>query len=262
MSSIAGGVSIENLTHSFDDDLVLNNINCLFPAGSFVAVLGPSGCGKTTLLKCAAGLIRPAHGHITLDGIDPPEARRNGVVGFAFQSPTLLPWRSALENVLLPLEIFKRPQNGEQKHAKTYAKTYAKELLTLLDLKDDVDKFPKQLSGGMQQRVGLARALVTHPSHLFLDEPFGALDGITRDRLNVKVREIWQKYKLTIMFVTHSVEEAIFLSDRILILTSRPARVLADVEIELGEHRDASTRARSEFFDYQKSIRRLTEGLT
>ncbi|HWM24215.1 MAG TPA: ABC transporter ATP-binding protein [Chthoniobacterales bacterium] len=246
------GIFIDRLSHSFDDYLVLDEITCSFPSGTLVAVLGPSGCGKTTFLKAAAGLIHPTAGVVTLDGIHPSIARRQGSVGFAFQSPTLLPWRTTLENVLLPLELFKNSNTPKRRH-------HATDLLSIVDLNGDSDKLPRQLSGGMQQRVGLVRALVTEPSFLFLDEPFGALDGITRDKLNQKVRELWQKFDLTILFVTHSIEEAIFLAEEIIILGSRPAKIRKIVHIELGENRDALTRLNSQFFEYQKSIRRLIE---
>lgn len=255
MTKNAGsGIFIEKLSHSFDDDLVLDDITCSFPNGTLVAVLGPSGCGKTTFLKVAAGLIRPTTGTVMLDAVHPSIARRQGSVGFAFQSPTLLPWRTALENVTLPLELFTHSNTPQKRH-------HASELLSLLDLNGDSGKLPRQLSGGMQQRVGLARSLVTEPSFLFLDEPFGALDGITRDKLNQKVREIWQKFELTILFVTHSIEEAIFLADEIIILGSCPAKIRKIVHIDLGKDRDALTRLRSEFFEYQKSIRRLIEDM-
>lgn len=252
------GLSIQNLSHSFNEDLVLDDITCSFPKGSLVAILGPSGCGKTTLLKCASGLIRPSAGDITLNGMTPVEARKQGEVGCAFQYPTLLPWRTSIKNVLLPLELLGRSRTPKES-------ARAKELLSLVDLKADFDKLPKELSGGMQQRVGLARALVTRPSYLFLDEPFGQLDGLTRDRLNEKVRYIWQSDrdqksdKLTIIFVTHSVEEAVFLATEIVILSPRPAQLKKISEIKLPDKRDSRIRFTKEFFDYVRETRSLTE---
>jgi NitT/TauT family transport system ATP-binding protein len=248
-------LSISGLKHSFDGALAIDDINCSFAKGSLTAVLGPSGCGKTTLLKCAAGLIRPDFGSICLDGVNPSEARSRGNVGFAFQSPTLLPWRTALQNVLLPLEILRRSDAINMKEQ-------AQQLLNEVGLDEDSSKLSRQLSGGMQQRVGLARALITRPSFLFLDEPFSSLDGMTKDRLNEKLRRLWQEHKLTIVIVTHSIEDAVFLADKIIILTSGPGRISEIVDIGLGDNRDASTRATKEYFEYIKAIRRKTERIT
>lgn len=248
------GIWVKGLSHSFGDAPVLKGISFTFPASSLVAVLGPSGCGKTTMLKAMSGLLRPQTGIVELGGMTPVEARRASKIGFAFQSPTLLPWRTALENVLLPLEIVDRIGNPAEQN-------YAKELLALVGLKDDSDKFPNQLSGGMQQRVGLARSLVTRPRFLFLDEPFGALDGLTRDRLNEQVRSIWQKLDLTIIFVTHSIEEAVFLADYVLLLSQRPASIVETTKIELPEDRDALTRSTDKFWQYEVELRKLTKGM-
>lgn len=197
-------------------------------------------------------MISPLSGRILLAGIKPAESRRTGKIGFAFQFPTLFPWRTALENVLLPLEILnvsKKPK--ENKHAI--------ELLSMVGLKEAKDKLPHQLSGGMQQRVGLARSLVSHPDFLFLDEPFGQLDGITRDRLNVLVRKKCKELELTSIFVSHSIEEAIFLADYVIILSSRPARIIKIIEIDLEVNRDNKTRLHKNFYDYIKEVRILTE---
>jgi NitT/TauT family transport system ATP-binding protein len=248
-------IVVEKLSHSFDDVLVLDEMDCSFPKGSLIAILGPSGCGKTTFLKALAGLLKPTSGSIHLDGFQPIEARQHGSIGFAFQSPTLLPWRTSLQNVLLPLEILGRMHNLKEL-------AFAKKLLTLVDLQNEANKLPSQLSGGMQQRVGLARSLATMPSFLFLDEPFGALDGLTRDRLNEKVRQLWQDFPLTIVFVTHSVEEAVFLADFVLIMSPRPSRIRHVERIELGTHREASVRMSDEFWTYRKHIIEITRELT
>jgi NitT/TauT family transport system ATP-binding protein len=187
--------------------------------------------------------------------VNPSEARSRGNVGFAFQSPTLLPWRTALQNVLLPLEILRRSDAINMKEQ-------AQQLLNEVGLDEDSSKLSRQLSGGMQQRVGLARALITRPSFLFLDEPFSSLDGMTKDRLNEKLRRLWQEHKLTIVIVTHSIEDAVFLADKIIILTSGPGRISEIVDIGLGDNRDASTRATKEYFEYIKAIRRKTERIT
>ena len=180
------GLTLQNISHSYGDELVLKNIDCSYENGRLVAVLGPSGCGKSTLLKICAGLIKPKGGTLKINGIDPHQARINCVVGFAFQSDTLLPWRTALENILLPLEILNESVTAENK-------AFGRYLLSMVGLDDKGDSFPMELSGGMRQRVGLARALVTNPSALFLDEPFSDLDPKTRDKLNEKVRQIWQR---------------------------------------------------------------------
>lgn len=247
-------IVVKKLSHSFDDVLVLDEMDCSFPKGSLIAILGPSGCGKTTFLKALAGLLHPSSGSIQLDGFLPVEARRHGSIGFAFQSPTLLPWRTAFQNVLLPLEILGRVHSPKEL-------AFARKLLSLVDLQNEADKLPFQLSGGMQQRVGLARSLATKPSFLFLDEPFGALDGLTRDRLNEKVRQLWQEFGLTIVFVTHSIEEAIFLADFVLVMSPRPSRIRHIEPIELGKVRDATVRMSDEFWRYRTRLIEITREL-
>ncbi len=238
-----------HFTHQGESQLVIQDITHCFPPRSITAILGPSGCGKTTFLRCLAGLIRPTSGDISLDGMSPRDARRGGYLGFAFQSATLLPWRTALENVILPLELLGRSSEIE----------FAKTLLRDVELTEkDAVKYPTELSGGMQQRVGLARALVTRPRYLFLDEPFGGLDPITRDRLNEKVRGLTQTYQLTTVCVTHSVEEAVFLADHVIIFREAPARIAEVLEIELGTARDAWIRSKPEFHNYVKQIREIT----
>jgi len=244
-------LSISELSHSFDGEVVLHEISLKWSSPMFVSVLGPSGCGKTTLLKCAAGLLRYSSGKIDLGGLSPYEARSRGVIGFAFQSPTLLPWRTALGNVLLPAEILPESDGGNKEMER------AKHLLSLVDLGGHFDKYPREMSGGMQQRVGLARALVTSPSYLFLDEPFGALDGITRDRLNEKLRALFEGSRLIVICVTHSVEEAIFLADQVVILSRNPATIRAVVDIDLGSRRGVDVRFTEKFFDYSRKVREL-----
>jgi len=225
------GLNLKNISHSYEDELVLRKIDCSFEDGSLIAVLGPSGCGKSTLLKICAGLIKPTGGTLDINGQNPYQARKKGIVGFAFQSPTLLPWRTAQENILLPLELINNGITAENKD-------FARELLSLVGLENKGDKFPGELSGGMQQRIGLARSLITNPSALFLDEPFGQLDPKTRDKLNEKVRKIWQKYSLNMLFVTHSVPEAVFVADKVMILSPQPAKIIQIIDIELGEERN------------------------
>lgn len=248
-SQNSDGLCVRNLSHAYGDELVLKGIDCSFPRGSLVAVLGPSGCGKTTLLKICAGLIAPSSGTVQINGANPVQARSDGIVGFAFQTPTLLPWRTALENILLPLEIL-------NKEVTAHSRDYARHLLALVGLDDKGDAFPRELSGGMQQRIGLARALVTNPSALFLDEPFSDLDPKTRDKLNEKVRQIWQQYTLNMLFVTHSVPEAVFVADEVMILSKQPASIVDIVHIDLGEERTHRTKACPE---YPKLVRMIDD---
>ena len=243
------GLCIRNLSHAYGDELVLKKIDCSFPNGTLVAVLGPSGCGKSTLLKICAGLIAPSCGNVQINGTNPVQTRSNGIVGFAFQTPTLLPWRTALDNILLPLEILNEGVTPASRE-------YARELLALVGLEHKGDAFPRELSGGMQQRIGLARALVTNPSALFLDEPFSDLDPKTRDKLNEKVRQIWQRYTLNMLFVTHSVEEAVFVADVVMVLSKQPASIADIVTIGLGKERTYATKANPE---YPKLVRMVDD---
>lgn len=244
-------LSVNALTHSFGDLLVLNDITWLCPKGKFVAIVGPSGCGKTTLLRCITGLIHPTSGNISLAGMTPHEARMSGDIGFAFQTSTLLPWRTALENVLLPLELLKRSRDGKEI-------AFARELLGIVGLQDVAGKLPTKLSGGMQQRVSLARSLVTRPSYLFLDEPFGSVDGLTRNDLYPKIRKLWREFGLTIVFVTHTLNDAVFLADCVLIMSPRPSRITGTIEIDLGVERDLNIRFGKKFQEYVNEIQRKT----
>lgn len=245
------GIWVHDVSYRFGNEIVLKDVSLKIFPSQIIALLGQSGCGKTTLLRCLSGLLEPHSGRIRLDGETPNAARKRGDIGFAFQFPTLLPWRTVLNNVLLPLELLKKPQNGSAE--------FAMRLLELVDLHHDSAKYPPQLSGGMQQRVGLARSLINHPTFLFLDEPFGQLDGLTRDHLNEKVRLLWQDFRFTAVLVTHSIEEAVFLADQIVLLTNKPSHVRETVDINLS-HRNPNIRNSKEFFDYIKLIRDKTRG--
>ena len=199
--------------------------------GEFVSVLGPSGCGKSTLLKLAAGLIAPSRGSLRLDGeiIDGPRED----VGVVFQQPTLLPWQTALENVLFPIRALgRRPGDYVDR---------ACELLALVGLANFADSYPSELSGGMQQRVGIARGLVHSPRLLLMDEPFAALDAMTREYMMLELQRIWMSQKCSIIFITHSIPEAVFLADRVVVLSARPGRTVRELDIALPRPRDLET---------------------
>jgi NitT/TauT family transport system ATP-binding protein len=212
--------------------VALDHVNLEIRDGDFVSILGESGCGKTTLLRIAAGLLSTTSGRVLMDGV--PVTKPGRDIGFVFQQSVLLEWRTVLENILLPIEIFKL-------RAKDYREK-ALDLLKMTGLSEFASHYPIQLSGGMQQRVSIARALIHAPSVLLMDEPFGALDAITREQMNVELLRIWSLSRTTALFITHDIGEAAFLSDRVVVLGSRPGRVkrLFDVDLprpRLPEHR-------------------------
>jgi len=195
--------------------------------GEFVSLVGPSGCGKSTLLKMVAGLLQPSAGEISIDGLPVKDPRRS--VGMMFQTPELFPWRTVLKNVLLPIEIFK--------HDRAFHHERALRLLEMVGLQSFHTALPRELSGGMQQRVALCRVLVSDPSVVLMDEPFGALDEFSRERLNVELLRIWEDTRKTIVFVTHNISEAVFLSDRVVVMGAHPGRVLSVIDAPLGRER-------------------------
>ena len=206
----------------------LAQITLTVQAGEFVCLLGPSGSGKSTLLRIIGGLLAADSGCVTLQGA--PLREPHPDIGFVFQGANLMPWRSVLDNVLLPAEV-QRSVVTETDRA------YARDLLSLVGLHDFVDAYPKQLSGGMKQRVVLARTLFQRPKLLLMDEPFGALDALTRERLNLELLRIYEEHRMTVLMVTHSIPEAVFLADRVVVLSERPGRVVADVAIDLPRPR-------------------------
>jgi NitT/TauT family transport system ATP-binding protein len=234
-----GAVVCRNVTVRFITDrravTALENVSFSVEKGGFLSLLGPSGCGKSTLLRVVADLVEPTAGDVSVLGMTPREARLRRSLGFVFQDAALLPWRTALQNVELPLEV------GGVKALPKGAPT-PRELLALVGLAGWEGSFPHELSGGMRQRVSIARALLGGPRLLLMDEPFGALDEITRDRLNEELRRIWQETGTTILFVTHSVYEALYLGEQVLVLAAHPGRVADLVQVDLPRDRDLKIR--------------------
>ncbi len=230
----------------------LEHISIAVPEGSFLTLLGPSGCGKSTLLRVIADIVQPTSGSVRVLGKTPADARRNRHVGFVFQDAALLPWRSAIDNVRLPLEVGGR-------HELPSGAMGPEELLAMVGLTGWEKALPHELSGGMRQRVSIARALLGGPRVLLMDEPFGALDEITRDRLNEELLRIWRESGTTIVFVTHSIYEAAFLGQQVLMLAARPGRVRAIVTIDLPEPRHLSMRETSQFTAQAAHLRAVLE---
>ena len=220
-----------------DGTLALEDATMGVDSGEFVAVVGPSGCGKSTLMKVVTGLWPATKGGVIVGGkeVDKPLS----ITGMAFQNPTLLPWRTTLDNVMLPLEIA-QPHASKLRRERAMYEAKARDLLALVGLKGFEDKFPWQLSGGMQQRASICRALIHDPSLLMLDEPFGALDMFTREELWLSMQELWLARRPTVILVTHDLREAVFLADRILVMSARPGRIIAERTVELARPRALS----------------------
>lgn len=225
----------------------LEGVSFRIEPGEFVSVLGPSGCGKTTVLRIIAGLASKTGGIVEVDGIPVTGPQRK--IGLVFQVPALMKWRTALGNVMLPAEILRLDR--------TSSRVRAQQLLELVGLAEFADRYPRELSGGMQQRVAIARALAHDPAILLLDEPFSALDMMTRNQLNIELLRIWSERRKTSLLITHSIPEAIFLSDRIVVLGPRPARILDVVTVSLPRPRDASVRVSVAFMQIVDRIGRL-----
>lgn len=240
-------LSIRNVRKIFktrDGELeALGDVSFDVYPGEFVSIVGPSGCGKTTLLKILAGLLPKSGGTIEVDQANFDPSRE---VGFVFQKALLLYWRKILDNVLLPVEILKMDRAS--------MKQRARDLLKLVGLQGFEQSYPKELSGGMQQRVSIARALIHDPKLLLMDEPFGALDAITRERMNLELLRIWEEARKTILFVTHGINEAVFLSDRIIVLSARPSRMVQALDIALPRPRTLEVRMLPKFGQYALQI--------
>jgi NitT/TauT family transport system ATP-binding protein len=231
----------------------LDDVDLTVSAGEFVTFIGPSGCGKSTLLRLIADLTEPSTGTVTVNGKSARQARLDQDYGIAFQQAGLMEWRTVARNVELPLELRGWDRGRRRAHAR--------ELLELVGLPDFADSWPVELSGGMQQRVAIARALATGPKLLLMDEPFGALDEMTRERLQGELTRIARESEATVVFVTHSIPEAVYLSDRVVVLSARPGRVAAVVSVPLGERTD-DTREAPEFFAKVTEVREALRGRT
>ena len=228
----------------------LANVDLDVEHGDFVSFIGPSGCGKTTMLRVIADLEQPTAGHIAVNGVSPHEARLNRSYGYVFQAPALYPWRTIERNVSLPLEIMGVPAAERRERIGRY--------LELVNLGGFEKKYPWQLSGGMQQRVSIARALSFDPELLLMDEPFGALDEIVRDHLNEQLIQLWDKTQKTVVFVTHSIPEAVFLSSKIVVMSPRPGRIIDVIETDFPRDRRLDIRETPEFLEVAHRVR---EGL-
>ena len=231
----------------------LEDISFGIEDGEFVSIIGPSGCGKSTMLRLISGLIPRTSGEIRVDGQDVVGPLGN--VGFVFQSPTLFKWRTIFENVMFPFEVLE--SRGEADGDQAAYEERARHLLDMAGIAEFADAHPKTLSGGMQQRAAICRALVHDPTMLLMDEPFGALDEFTRERMNLELLRIWEDTRKTVAFVTHHIPEALFLSDRVIVMTPRPGRVAADVTVEFDRPRSPELRETFEFHQAATELRRL-----
>jgi NitT/TauT family transport system ATP-binding protein len=245
-------VSIRGLDKAFAggeaaSTLALEGIDLDIETGAFVSLIGPSGCGKSTLLRAIGDLVPPTRGELTVNGKPPDRARLDRDYGMVFQAPVLFDWRSVAGNVELPLEILGWP--ADRRRAR------ALELLALVELDGFAGHRPYQLSGGMQQRVAIARALALEPRLLLMDEPFGALDELTRERMNDEVLRLWRETGTTVVFVTHSIAEAVYLSTRVVVMSPRPGRITRIVEVDLPQPRDERTRESEAYFALVNEVR-------
>jgi NitT/TauT family transport system ATP-binding protein len=242
-------IEVKDVSKTYRSDgratTALVGVNLALRQNEFVTLVGPSGCGKSTLLKIIGALVKPSRGALTYDGksIDRPQPN----VGIVFQEPALLPWRSVIENILLPAEIFGLDM--------TDARVHAAELITLAGLEGFEKHDPHELSGGMQHRVAICRALITRPSLLLLDEPFAALDAMTREDLALELLRIWERDKKTVVFVTHSISEAILLADRVVAMSARPGKIAKIIDIDLPRPRTIDLEFTAQFKNYSDQVR-------
>jgi NitT/TauT family transport system ATP-binding protein len=245
-------VALQNIEQRFKTPTgqmvtALENIDLNIYPNEFLSIIGPSGCGKSTLLRIVADLLSPTGGKATVNGKPPHQARLNRDFGMVFQQAVLYEWRSVLKNIELPLEIMGYP--APERTAR------ARDMLKLVELQDFEQHYPWQLSGGMQQRVAIARALTFNPSILLMDEPFGALDEMTRERMNIELLSIWSKTRTTVIFITHSIQEAVYLSSRVVVMSPRPGRIVKDIPVTLPYPRAPEVRDTEAFFHLVSDVR-------
>lgn len=243
-------IQLRHISRSFesvkgDKILSLDDVSFDIYPNEFVSIVGPSGCGKSTLLKIIGGLMRPTAGTLMVDGDEVKGAV--GDVGFVFQNATLFPWRTVEGNIMLPIDVkhFNRSQFAQR----------GRDLIVLTGLQGFENNYPFELSGGMQQRVSIVRALIHNPKIILMDEPFGALDAMTREQMGLELLRIWQSQRITTVFVTHDIAEAIFLSDRVVTMSPRPGKIVKIVEVRLPRPRDLSMMTDKQFLDHQLDIR-------
>jgi len=253
-------IQVDDLTKIYDQDgdepvTAIRDVDFSVEANEFVSIIGPSGCGKTTLLRILSGLNMPTSGRVLIGGdeIDGPIPD----VGFVFQSPVLMDWRTVRQNILLPYEALE--SNNKAREDRPYYEDRVADLLDLVGLSDFESSYPDQLSGGMQQRVAICRALLPDPSILLMDEPFSALDEFTRETLNKELEKIFLETEKTLIYITHNIPEAVYLSDRVIVFSNRPGEIKAEVEVELGRPRPLKIRETDEFLRY---VSRLREKIT
>ena len=245
-------ISIQGVSKRYGDgeDAVqaLNDIDLEIGENEFVSIVGPSGCGKSTLLHLVAGLIESTTGRIDIDNqnVQAPEFRKNQL-GLVFQDPVLLEWRTVQRNIMLPIQIMHA--NGALDEDLAYYRERSHELIELVGLDGFEDAYPQELSGGMQQRVTICQSLIYDPEILLMDEPFGSLDALTKDQMNEQLLDIWQETEKTILFITHDLDEAVFLSDRVLMISERPGTILDDVSVDLPRPRTNEMKGTEEFVD-------------
>ena len=244
-------ISIQKVSKSFGPTLAIDSVSFDFAEKSFVSIVGPSGCGKSTLLRMVAGLIRPSSGEIVVRGEKVTRPLRD--VGMVFQSPVLLPWRTTLENILFVAEM---GGLGAAAHRKRAA-----ELMELAELTGFEHSYPHELSGGMQQRVSICRAMLLRPSLILMDEPFGALDVITRERMGFAMQTLWDESRNTVLFVTHSISEAVLLSDTVIVMSSRPGRICDIVPVDLPRPRRSETLRDPKFIELSARVHDGIESL-
>ena len=230
---------------------VLRDVSFSISRGSVAAIIGPSGCGKTTVLNCLCGLLKPSEGRLKVDGKDPTTARKERYFGLVPQEPSLFEWKTVFENIVLPFQIFGRDCDRRQLNE------HIRSLIQLVGLEGFESVYPSALSGGMQQRVSLARALSFEPPVLLMDEPFGALDAQTREQMNLEVLRIWSEIESTVVLITHDIMEAVLLADRIFVMAPRPSSIRAIIDVEIPRPRGSEVLDSAEMHQYVRQIRRL-----